>query len=159
MEYTITFVEDHRTIETLVSFFIENKTIEFISHGEILSGRAHDLTTWNENLDQVLFEHWSNDSVLKIAILGENKDILGFAIAEIIESSLNKYLILDDIMIGEKLRGHSLGKKMVDFIIDFSKCENIKAILCESGINNIKAHSFLRKTGFEETSINFILPI
>lgn len=159
MEYTITFVEDHRTIETLVSFFIENKTIEFISHGEILSGRAHDLTTWNENLDQVLFEHWSNDSVLKIAILGENKDILGFAIAEIIESSLNKYLILDDIMIGEKLRGHSLGKKMVDFIIDFSKCENIKAILCESGKNNIKAHSFLEKVGFEETSINFILPI
>lgn len=159
MDFTIKIANDLTTVKKIVDFFIKNKTTEFISQGEIISGRAHNATTWNENLDQVLLDNWKKDNVLKVVIQNSEEEILGFAILEIIESSLSKHLIVDDIIIGEELRGHSLGEKTIDFIIDFAKKQQIKSLLCESGINNTKAHKFIKRLGFQETSINFQLPI
>ncbi|MDE5527332.1 GNAT family N-acetyltransferase [Elizabethkingia meningoseptica] len=156
MEIFIKHQDTNTRKEDVVNFFINHKTNSYISHSEILSGRAESATDWSENLAEILATELEEDDCNLITIEDIHNQIIGIAILSIYK----KYLIIEDMIIDGNLRGLSLGKKLMDFIHNFATEQKIKALFLESGITNDKAHSFFEKNGFKKVSVTYtkVLP-
>ncbi|OPC23488.1 acetyltransferase [Elizabethkingia meningoseptica] len=156
MEIFIKHQDTNTRKEDVVNFFINHKTNSYISHSEILSGRAESATEWSENFAEILATELEEDDCNLITIEDIHNQIIGIAILRIYK----KYLIIEDMIIDGNLRGLSLGKKLMDFIHNFATEQKIKALFLESGITNDKAHSFFEKNGFKKVSVTYtkVLP-
>lgn len=156
MEIFIKHQDTNTRKDDAVNFFINHKTNSYISHSEILSGRAESATEWSENFAEILATELEEDDCNLITIEDIHNQIIGIAILRIYK----KYLIIEDMIIDGNLRGLSLGKKLMDFIHNFATEQKIKALFLESGITNDKAHSFFEKNGFKKVSVTYtkVLP-
>lgn len=166
MEYTTQWLNDKSRVKELVDFFITYKTDSYISHSEIMYGRALDSKHWNPNLRAVFTEQLMNDydydgsSKLHILIAeNQNKEIVGMLVFNVISSPFKKYAILEDMLLNPSLRGQSLGSKMLEEVIEKSKNWNISFIMLESGVDNHGAHHFFNKYGFRKVSESFMLTL
>lgn len=166
MNYTTHWLTDKSRVKELVDFFITHKTDSYISHGEMMSGRAVDTHHWNPDLDVILTEQLLTDfnsggsSKLNILIAeNENAEIVGMMVFNIINSPFKKYAILEDMLLDQSVRGQSLGSKLLEKAIEESKNWNISFILLESGVNNHGAHQFFNRYGFKKVSESYILTL
>lgn len=154
MEFKIHHTDIKKRKEEIVDFFLQNKTESYISHSEILSGRALSPQEWSDNLAQKLSEELDEEDTNVITIETENK-IIGLALLRIVKDNL----IIEDLIIDSKLRGFSLGKNMMNYIVEFSKQKGVKSLFLESGITNDGAHHFFEKHGFKKISVSYILQL
>ncbi|RXM51206.1 MULTISPECIES: GNAT family N-acetyltransferase [unclassified Chryseobacterium] len=166
MNYTTQWLKDKTRVKELVDFFITHKTDSYISHGEMMSGRAVDTHHWNPDLEVILTEQlltdFNSDGSSKLNILiaeDENKEIVGMMVFNIINSPFKKYAILEDMLLDQSVRGQSLGSKLLEKAIEESKSWNISFILLESGVNNHGAHQFFNRYGFKKVSESYILTL
>ncbi|MDQ0064650.1 GNAT family N-acetyltransferase [Chryseobacterium lathyri] len=165
MNYTTTWLTDNTRTEELVDFFIAHKTDSYISHGEIISGRALDSSHWNPDLKAILTHQLNSgfdvDHTSKINILiaeNEKGKIIGMLIFNIIRGFKN-YAVLEDMLLDQSLRGQSLGSTLLEKAVEESKNWNISFMMLESGIGNTGAHHFFNKYGFKKVSENYILSL
>ncbi|MBK1896782.1 GNAT family N-acetyltransferase [Chryseobacterium paridis] len=166
MQYTTQWLTDKSRVPELVDFFITHKTDSYISHSEIMYGRALDSEHWNPDLRAVFTEQlmsdydYDNTSKLNI-LIAENEDgkIVGMLVFNVINSPFKKYAILEDMLLDESVRGQSLGSKLLNEVIQESKNWNISFIMLESGVNNHGAHHFFNKYGFQKVSETYILTL
>ncbi len=166
MKYTMKWLADKSRVKELVDFFITHKTDAYISHGEMMSGRAIDSHHWNPDLELILTEQLISDfnsdgnSRLNILIAeNENGEIVGMMVFNIISSLFKEYAILEDMLLDQSVRGQSLGSMLLGKAIQESKNWNISFILLESGVNNHGAHNFFSKYGFKKVSESYILSL
>lgn len=166
MNYTTKWLTDKTRVKELVDFFITHKTDSYISHGEMMSGRAIDTHHWNPDLDVILTEQllkdFNSDGNSKLNILiaeNENAEIVGMMVFNVINSPFKKYAILEDMLLDQSVRGQSLGSKLLEKAIEESKKWNISFILLESGVNNHGAHQFFNRYGFKKVSESYILTL
>ncbi|MCW3162354.1 GNAT family N-acetyltransferase [Chryseobacterium oryctis] len=166
MKYTTKWLTDKTRTKELIDFFIAHKTDTYISHGEIISGRAIDSHHWNPNLETILTEQlntdFNSDDNFQLQILiveNENGKIVGMMIFSIIKSPFKKYAILEDMLLDQSVRGQSLGSKLLKEAINESKNWDINFILLESGVNNHGAHNFFSKYGFKKVSESYMLTL
>ncbi|WP_312305930.1 GNAT family N-acetyltransferase [Chryseobacterium sp.] len=166
MKYTTKWLTDKARIKELVDFFITHKTDSYISHGEMMSGRALDSHHWNPDLEVILTEQlltdFNSDGSSKLNILiaeNEHGDIVGMMVFNVINSPFKKYAILEDMLLDQSVRGQSLGSQLLEKTIQESKSWNINFILLESGVNNHGAHHFFSKYGFKKVSESYILTL
>lgn len=166
MQYTTKWLTDKSRIKELVDFFITHKTESYISHGEIISGRAENANQWSPNLETILTEQLRSDfnsesvssSQLKILIAENNEGtIIGMLIFNVIYSGFKNYAILEDMLLDQSIRGQAIGSTLLEKAIQESKNWNINFILLESGMENKGAHHFFEKYGFRKVSENYIL--
>ncbi|RMZ58236.1 GNAT family N-acetyltransferase [Chryseobacterium nematophagum] len=162
MEYTVQWLSDNTRIKELVNFFITHKTTSYISHSEIISGRAVDSKHWNSNLEAILTDQFNNENntstQLKILIAeNNNHDIIGMLVFHVINSGFRQYAVLEDMLLDQSIRGMSIGSTLLKNAIQESKNWDIHFILLESGVDNEGAHHFFNKYGFEKVSENYIL--
>jgi GNAT superfamily N-acetyltransferase len=166
MQYTTKWLTDKSRVKELVNFFITHKTESYISHGEIISGRAETSNQWSPDLESILTEQLSSDfnsesaysSQLKILIAENNEgSIIGMLVFNVIYSGFKNYAILEDMLLDQSIRGQSIGSTLLEEAIRESKNWNINFILLESGIDNKGAHHFFEKYGFKKVSENYIL--
>ncbi|SHM37070.1 Acetyltransferase (GNAT) family protein [Chryseobacterium carnipullorum] len=165
MHYTTKWLSDTARTEELVNFFINHKTDSYISHGEIISGRALDANHWNPDLKDILTAQFHSgftaDQNSKLNILiAENEEgkIIGMLVFNIINGYKN-YAVLEDMLLDHSLRGQSLGSTLLDKAVEESKKWNISFVMLESGLNNTGAHHFFNKYGFKKVSENYILTL
>jgi ribosomal protein S18 acetylase RimI-like enzyme len=165
MNYTTQWLTDNKRTEELVDFFITHKTDSYISHGEIISGRALDSQHWNPDLKAILTAQFNSgftaDQNSKLNILiAENEDgkIIGILVFNIITGFKN-YVVLEDMLLDQSVRGQSLGSTLLEKAVKESKNWNISFMMLESGINNTGAHHFFNKYGFKKVSENYILTL
>jgi GNAT superfamily N-acetyltransferase len=143
-------------IEKYLSIFNECKHDAYISHGEVLCGRAtHDFKWADDILMQMRSEFIDdltsgNYTVLEILRSGE---LAGFAIVELYKSE--KVAVLDDIMIAKGAQGKGLGTEALRLIEAYLKSKNYGILLLESGIKNKGVHEFFEKNGFTQVSIEY----
>ncbi|MBT2619329.1 GNAT family N-acetyltransferase [Chryseobacterium sp. ISL-6] len=166
MQYTTQWLNDKSRVKELVDFFITHKTESYISHGEIISGRAENTHEWSSNLESILTDQLTTDfnsedsSSSKLEILiAENNDgnIIGMLVFNVIYSGFKKYAVLEDMLLNNAFRGQSIGSALLENAIQESKNWNVSFILLESGIDNKGAHHFFEKYGFTKVSENYIL--
>lgn len=168
MQYTTQWLNDKSRVKELVDFFITHKTESYISHGEIISGRAENSHEWSPNLESILTEQFTSDfnsegsssSKLEILIAENNEgNIIGMLLFNVINSGFKKYAVLEDMLLDNSVRGQSIGSALLEKAILESKNWNINFILLESGIDNKGAHHFFEKYGFKKVSENYILTL
>lgn len=166
MKYTTQWLTDKSRVKELVDFFITHKTDAYISHGEMMSGRAIDSHHWNPDLELILTEQlitdFNSDGNSKLNILiaeNENGEIVGMMVFNLINSPFKKYAILEDMLLDQSVRGQSLGSTLLEKAIHESKNWNISFILLKSGVNNHGAHNFFSRYGFKKVSESYILTL
>ncbi|SMC34674.1 GNAT family N-acetyltransferase [Chryseobacterium sp. YR221] len=166
MEYKTQWLTDKTRIEELVDFFITHKTDSYISHSEIMYGRALDSQHWNPDLKAIFTEQLMSDydydgtSKLHILIVEDSEGkIVGMLVFNVISSPFKKYAILEDMLLDSTVRGQSLGSKLLEKVIEEAKNWNISFIMLESGVNNHGAHHFFGKYGFQKVSESYMLTL
>jgi GNAT superfamily N-acetyltransferase len=143
-------------IEHYLSIFNECRHDAYISHGEVLCGRAtHDFKWADDILAQIRQEFASdlcsgNYTVFEILCADE---LVGFAILELYKEE--KAAVLDDIMIAKNTQGQGVGAEALRLIEAHLRSENIGLLLLESGIQNKGAHEFFEKNGFTQVSVEY----
>ncbi|MBL1220951.1 GNAT family N-acetyltransferase [Chryseobacterium sp. L7] len=165
MNYTTKWLTDTTRTEELVDFFMAHKTDSYISHGEIISGRALDSNHWSPDLKAILTHQLNSgfdadhNSKLKI-LVAENEagTIIGMLIFNSITGYKN-YAVLEDMLLDQSFRGQSLGSNLLKLALEESKNWNISFLMLESGIDNTGAHHFFNKYGFKKVSENYILTL
>ncbi|KMQ65063.1 hypothetical protein ACM46_12780 [Chryseobacterium angstadtii] len=165
MNYTTKWLDNAIRTEELVDFFITHKTDSYISHSEIIYGRALDANHWSPDLKTILTKQFESgfdedqNSKLKI-LIAENGDrkIVGMLIFNIVNGFKN-YAILEDMLLDGSLRGQSLGSTLLEKALEESKSWNISFMMLESGTDNAGAHHFFNKYGFKKVSENYILTL
>lgn len=166
MEYTTKWLTDKTRVKELVDFFITHKTDSYISHGEIISGRASDSHHWSPDLETILTEQlitdFNSDGSSRLNILiaeSGNGEIVGMMVFNVINSPFKKYAILEDMLLDQAVRGQSLGSRLLEQAVLEARKWDISFIMLESGIHNHGAHHFFSKYGFKKVSENYILPL
>lgn len=164
MNYTTKWLNDKTRIKELVDFFITHKTESYISHSEIISGRAANSTEWSSDLESILTAQFNEENTstsnLKI-LIAENKEgtIIGMLVFYVIHSGFKNYAVLEDMLLDHAVRGQSLGSTLLEKALEESKNWNISLMMLESGVDNTGAHHFFEKYGFKKVSENYILTL
>jgi GNAT superfamily N-acetyltransferase len=145
-----------KNIKKYLSIFNECKHDGYISHGEVLCGRAtHDLK-WADNImtqmkrEFMYYISSRNCDILEIFFSGE---LTGFAIIEF--NKKVKAAVLSDIMIKKDCQGKGIGKEALHNIEEYLRNKHISMLLLESGIKNESAHYFFEKNGYNKISVEF----
>jgi len=145
-----------KNIGKYLSIFNECKDDNYISHGEVLYGRAtHDLKWVDDIMTQMkhsfifyLFKKKYN--VFEIYLSGE---LEGFAIIEQLKKT--KAAILLDIMVKKNNQRKGIGKEALQKIEEYLKKKGMGIMMLESGIKNESAHHFFEKNGYTKISVEF----
>ncbi|GAB6393282.1 MAG: GNAT family N-acetyltransferase [Treponematales bacterium] len=145
-----------RNINKYVSLFAGSRHDGYISHGEVLCGRATRDFKWASDILAQMKREFFHDIlsrdyiVFEILLAGE---LIGFAIVELYKKQ--KAAVLDDIMIKRGCQGGGIGRQALHQIEAYLKRQNIEILLLESGIKNRGAHTFFEKNGFTQVSVEY----
>lgn len=158
-ELQISWCENKDEVLQAITLFIENTSPDYISHGEVQSGRAAGFSQWSPDLAAVLhrefsmcFEQAGDEGSYKLAIGYIDNKPAGILFIQLVQSAPQPYVILQDMVITRELRNKHLGMKMLTWLESNLKETGIKFVFLESGINNHGAHAFFEANGFSVSS-------
>ncbi len=141
------------TVNDLVAFFINNTTEKYISHTEILEGRAINEWEWSPNVKNILAKEFaSNLGMGRIAVARRQNELIGLMF---LEWPHKEWCTLSDIVVKQSLQKNQVGSQMVNWLKNEVDKKGGIHILAESGSSNVAAHSFLEKNGFQKLSYIF----
>lgn len=138
----------------LAAMFIRNVGVQYISHGELMEGRAISPQAWAPDLEARLtieFEKALLHKPLEISNMVTayiQNQLVGFVLLEFETSSAGKYALLSDIVVEKKHRHLHIGEHLLRWTSNMLKENQIENLFAESNISNTVAHRFLEKNGF-----------
>ena len=158
----IRWVSTAAEIDEIVAFFMRNTDTGYISHGEILDGRATDAKTWSPRLRKRLqreFECAVQDGdhpQARLAVAQLDGRMAGMAFIQYAYPKDGPVATLSDIVVARDDRGNGIGQALVRWLEPQWQTEGIRFTLAESNIGNIAAHAFLEQNGFRKISATFL---
>ena len=145
--------------QALGEFFAANVAPAYISHGEVLCGRARSLTEWVPNLAAVVAQEVTDaltvDAATKqVWVAHDGEHLVGLVVVSI---QSEKVATLDDIVVVRGDRSKGYGATFFAAVLDGLKetLPDLDQFMCESGLHNGGAHRFLERLGFEPVSKAF----
>ena len=144
----VKWVTDKGLAGKLANFFVKNVSTSYISHGELMTGRATALNSWNKNLYQIVFKELQTKIPKRqtkltnhqIAIAIEKDKIIALAIVHFFLK--NHYGFIEDLIVDPSRRGRGIGSVFLAWIEEEARASGIGRIFLESGIKNRPAHHF-----------------
>jgi len=146
--------------DKLAELFAGNTNNSYISHGEVIDGRAAGMNEWKTEIKEIMKDEFTEamgssfdlpDTFLKLAIALRDKNIIALALIEFHPKT--KVVILSDIVVDALLRGQKIGELMFSWIETEAKSWGAKFIFLESGNSNHSAHRFFERLGFHTSSV------
>ena len=143
-----------KNIKKYLDIFDECKHDNYISHGEVISGRVTSDLKWADNIIQQMKQEFiycfinSRYEVFEILL---SDVLIGFTSLEI--NKKTKSAVLSDIMIKKNYQCKGIGKEVLHKIEEYLRNKNIEIVLLENGIKNDTAHHFFEKNGYKKISI------
>ncbi|MDK9707192.1 MAG: GNAT family N-acetyltransferase [Desulforhopalus sp.] len=144
-------------------FFSANVDLTYISHGEIIDGRAESFLSWSPQLESIFAAdakeaignaHTPGAEGLHLAALFIDETLVGLALFEYLSRRSARTVILQDIVIGKAHRGKRLGDQFLGWLENqFAAIGHVNRIFLESGHGNTGAHSFFERHGYTVSSI------
>ncbi len=145
----------------LAEFFKNNVNQKYISHGEIIDGRAITFTEWKDDLVKVMtnefkdiLDNSNEETYSQICVCNIDKKLIGLCLIQFKNNT--KVAILEDIIIDNEFRKNNIGSMFLKWIEEEIILKEMSFIILESGINNKGAHDFFSKNGYEQSSIVMI---
>lgn len=143
--------------DALAHYFVANVDSSYISHGELLCGRAVAPGQWAPDVEAVVALEL--ESILsgaepgkRVAVAREDGNIVGLAIVDLEASDATPCAVIEDIIVGRDARGSGRGAAFLGALVDLLRADGHQGVLLESGIENARAHSFFERHGFEVVS-------
>lgn len=153
------WLQDSESAESLSDFFVSNVTLDYVSHGEILTGRATDKRTWSPNLREIIcrelatcVESFCKGASLRAATAIKDGRIVGLTIAEIDRSTSTHHAWIHDLVVDRDSRLQGIGTAFLEWIENELRREKVRSVFIESGINNDVAHAFFKGRGYSVCS-------
>lgn len=143
--------------DALAAFFQANVDPGYISHGEILAGRALGQGEWSPDMRRVLAREMRQLVENRVRTGG------GVAVAEDVSGLLALVMIdvrpdsgtavLEDVVVRKDARGLGLGQSILAWVEAEAKRAGCARIMLESGVANTRAHVFFERHGFSPVSV------
>ncbi len=124
---------------------------DYISHGEILSGRSLDGVHWVEDLDPVLAGDFAAclESGGCVLVAEADGQTAGFCAVHWDSTPHGQSVAtIEDMLVDETARGDGIGQALLQTAEAFAHARGADHILLESGIGNEAAHDFFERHGF-----------
>ena len=153
-------LSDIPMLDTLVELFVSNVSKQYISHGEVIDGRANNMNEWKSDIKEIMREEFADainnsfdapHTFSKLCVTLQEDNIVALALVEFYPKT--KIAILSDIIVDEPFRGEKIGESMLNWIETEVKLWGAKSIFLESGLQNKSAHHFFENMGFKTTSV------
>lgn len=128
---------------------------DYISHGEILSGRSLDGEHWVEDLDTVLARDFTAclESGGTVFIAEADGQTAGFcAVYWQTTPHGQSVATVEDMLVDDAVRGDGIGQALLQTAEAFADARGADHILLESGIGNAGAHDFFERQGYRVVS-------
>ena len=92
----------------------------------------------------------------QVAIFEENTliGVTGYWLATKIYCG--KYLEIDNLVVAKEYRSKSIGKLLVDWMLDEAKKSNCQTVLLDAYVENFKAHKFYYREGFIARGFHYL---
>jgi ribosomal protein S18 acetylase RimI-like enzyme len=158
----IYWCSDHSEIPVLAEFFAIHVTPDYISHGEIQTGRAEEFDRWSPDLVEVVAEEMrgalafadSNSSIGRRRILAARSsgDLVALAIVRF-QAARFPYGVIEDVIVDRALRGQEIGSRVLEWIEQRAREQGISRLFLESNSRNRHAHAFFKKHNFNICSV------
>lgn len=126
----------------------------YISHGEIQTGLSDNGKTWVPDLParyEADFLDMGEDRDLLTARLPDGT-LAGIAIVAWEETPRRKFAVLEDMAVDPDQRSLGIGAALLDAVDVRVKARGVEWLFLESGKENLRAHAFFERHGFEELS-------
>ena len=157
MSIRIRWCDDAAAVASLVRFFVEQVDTDYISHGEIVDGRALDAERWSPRLAEVLAAEFGAcrfDGDLtadgKFLALAERDGVL-LAIA--LFERVGSHAWLHDLVVARDARGKGVGEAVLAWLEAQAASAGVRDMLLESGAGNDGAHRFFSREGYTTVSV------
>jgi len=155
------WVRDAEQATPLADFFVRNVGPEYISHGEILTGRASDEQTWAAAhlFDSVCVElagcakSFVEGGNSRAATATQGQRVVGLAICEIDRSTATAHAWVEDIVIDQNARARGFATAFLAWIEEQLEREGVLSVFIESGMRNSAAHVFFERRGYRPCSL------
>jgi len=151
---------DSSLLDMLAEIFVGNAGVQYISHGEVIDGRANNMSEWKTDIKAIMKEEFakamhsaldSPETFTRLSVAQQNGHTIALALVEFHPET--KVVVLCDIVVGAQLRGQKIGESMFGWIEAEAKHWGAKFIFLESGNTNQSAHHFFERMGFHTTSV------
>lgn len=151
------WVDAQGQVDDAADFFLANVDASYISHGEVQSGRALDLSTWSEDARKILINEFSKclkpDSNHYLGVAWYHGKPTCLAYIQVVRTRKIRFAILEDIVTSKELRGQGLGTALYSWLEEQMKLRGVTQMFLETGLHNSSAHPFLKARGFEDCSL------
>lgn len=162
MTFKLEPVTADQELEALAVWFAAALRTEpdYISHSEILWGRARNETSWSTDLEAVLKTEFSDsaDNVTRIRARSEN-EIAGLACTRVVVEGHRSALILEDLYVDPRFRRQGLARLLLREVEHEAVRRGVDWIGLESGLRNTSAHDFFEAIGFTTVSKTMLKPV
>ncbi len=110
-----------------------------------------------EEFSNVITKYLLSEPTRKIIVAEYDNKIVGMA-SMMLLSRLNRKsleLYIPELIVQQNYQNKGIGKKIMEFCLDFAKQYKCHRIRLESGNQRTGSHQFYRKLGFEQSSLSF----
>lgn len=156
----ITWLEDPEQIDSVATFFSSSIDPSYISHSELMFGRAISQREWSPTLlDVVKTEFhkrvpWQGGNTTKKIVVGyDGATLVAVALLDFHLNVPIPFAIIEDIAVSREFRDRGLGQRMLDWIFAEARLQRVARVFLESGLDNHAAHHFFERNGFKQVSI------
>ena len=112
-----------------------------------------------EEFSNIITNYLLSKPTNKIIVAEYENKVVGMA-SMMLLSRLNRKsleLYIPELVVQKDHQNRGIGKKMIEFCIDFAKQYKCHRIRLESGNQRTDSHQFYKKLGFEQSSLSFTL--
>lgn len=112
-----------------------------------------------EEFSNIVTKYILSEPTKKIIVAEYGNKIVGMA-SMMLLSRLNRKsleLYIPELIVQKDHQNKGIGKKIMEFCIDFAKQYKCHRIRLESGNQRIDSHQFYKKLGFEQSSLSFTM--
>ncbi|MCR9130716.1 MAG: GNAT family N-acetyltransferase [Alphaproteobacteria bacterium] len=162
MTVDIQRVIDPRELESVADWFASQLRLEpdYISHSEVLWGRARNADEWSSDLEAVVrreFEHADSDVFRAVARV--DNELAALICTRFVSQDGAKFLVLEDLIVAPGHRRTGLARLLVREAERAAEEFRADWLVLESGWRNAGAHKFFESLGYAPISQTMMKPV
>ena len=90
-----------------------------------------------------------------LMVAKENNRVIGSALGICCNGLIEPFLVIEDVIVKEGLRGKGIGKKLMESLDEFAKNKHCGYAILVSSAHRTGAHKFYERAGFIDSVVGF----
>lgn len=169
-DLTLSWLTDASRVEELTALFLSAIHPSYMSHGDMMEGRAPNPGRWADDLPELhaaelaalQFEDGRFDRPgVRIALAEDTDGLVGYAMVALLEHDAGRaepvrFARVDDVVVDPERRSRGVGALIVTWVEERLRESGVPRAFLESGIGNTGAHRFFERLGYSVISLSMM---